>query len=82
MRASDRFLFRRMMDSDAFLQLRSDVHGDVVEVSRAMDDSHRFIHESGQSWLDCELEPCHSVGVLLGDLALLDLASRTSKEPA
>lgn len=59
------------MDEVAF---REEVREDFAQAVRAMDDAHRFFHGS-DGWNNCELDPCHSVGVLLGDLALLYMAS-------
>jgi hypothetical protein len=74
MRTSDRFLARRLVKPETITELRMDLQGDAVETSRAMDEAHRLFHDPDSGWNKCELDPCHTVGVLLGDLALLDLA--------
>lgn len=73
MRTSDRFLARRIMKPETIAELRTDLQGDAVETSRAMDDAHRLFHDPATGWNQCDLDPCHTVCVLLGDLAVLDL---------
>jgi hypothetical protein len=69
------------MDEAQFREeVREEVCKDFVRASRAMADAHRLFHGSN-GWNRCELDPCHSVCVLLGDVAALLMADEIP-EPA
>lgn len=66
------------MSGAAFVE---ETRRDYRRVSRAMADAHRLWHDAG-GWTDCELDPCHSVGVLLGDVAVLIMGQTPPKDAA
>lgn len=56
------------MDEAAF---REEVKEDFRRVGRVMADARDLFHGPDRGWNKCEQDPCHSVCVLLGDVALL-----------
>lgn len=57
----------------AFLQdFAHEMSGDARRVSVAMADTHRRLHRFSRiGWNKCDREPCHSVCVFLGDMAIV-----------
>lgn len=62
-------------------EFRDEVREDFVRASRAMADAHRLFHDAA-GWNKCEQDPCHSVCVLLGDVAVLLMGSEVPETAA
>lgn len=62
------------MDDQAVQQLRKEAGIDARRLSIALARVHRRMHPFTRiGWNRCEKEPCHSAGVVLGDLAILSM---------
>lgn len=66
---------------------REAIGEDMTRVSRAMSDAHGLFHGGGEEiggeqigWEGCGLDPCWSVGIVMGDVRLLLAAGRMPGE--
>jgi hypothetical protein len=62
------------VDASLLEKLQADTPSTMRRASLAMADAHRRFHGAG-GWNKCELDPCHTVGVALGELALYAMAA-------